>query len=191
MRVYDDTPLHRPGVMSRVFPAALPRRGLVVSFALIAIMAIAACTPAADGAGTQAKGPAAASSGQDSGVSIMLGLAKTAVDEKRLIAPAGANAFEFYLSALQLEPDNAAATAGLHELFEPAADDIERAINDNNLDEAQRELSLLREFDGTNYKLALLGGKLDAQRQIQVREDEARAAVIQSQATSSSAVPAQ
>jgi len=178
--------------MSRVFPAALPRRGLVVSFALIATMAIAACTPAADGAGTQAKGPAAASSsGQDSGVSIMLGLAKTAVDEKRLIAPAGANAFEFYLSALQLEPDNAAATAGLHELFEPAADDIERAINDNNLDEAQRELSLLREFDGTSYKLALLGGKLDAQRQIQVREDEARAAVIQSQATSSSAVPAQ
>jgi protein TonB len=178
--------------MSRAFPVASFRRGLAVSFALIACAAIAACTPAADGAGSQAKGPAAASSsGQDSGVSIMLGLAKTAMDEKRLIAPAGANAFEFYLSALQLEPDNAAATAGLHELFEPAADDIERSINDNNLDEAQRELGLLREFDGTNYKLALLGGKLDAQRQIQVREDEARAAVIQSQATSSSSAPAQ
>ena len=177
--------------MSRAFTAALPRRGLAVFLTLIVAATIAACTPAADGAGAQAKGPAtASSSGQDSGVSIMLGLAKTAVDEKRLIAPAGANAFEFYLSALQLEPDNAAATAGLHELFEPAADDIERAINDNNLDEAQRELSLLREFDGTNYKLALLGGKLDAQRQIQVREDEARAAVIQSQATSSSSAPA-
>lgn len=177
--------------MSRAFFAALPRRGLAVSFALIAAAAITACKPAADGAGSQAKGPAAASSsGQDSGVSIMLGLARMAVDEKRLIAPAGANAFEFYLSALQLEPENAAATAGLHELFEPAVDDVERAINDNHLDEAQRELSLLREFDGTNYKLALLGGKLDAQRQIQVREDEARAAVIQAQATSSSA-PAQ
>ena len=184
--------------MSRALPAAFPRRGLlIVSIVLLVAAAIAAYAllykPAVEGAGSQAKGPAAAASsgGQDTGVSIMLGLAKGAVDEKRLIAPAGANAFEFYLSALQLEPDNAAATAGLHELFEPAADDVERAINDNNLDEAQRELSLLREFDGTNYKLALLGGKLDAQRQIQVREDEARAAVIQAQATSSSAAPPQ
>ena len=184
--------------MSRTSSAAFPRRGLlIVSIALLAAAAIAAYVllraPAADGAGLQAKGPAeaASSGGQDSGVGIMLGLAKSAMDEKRLIAPAGANAFEFYLSALQLEPNNAAATAGLHDLFEPAVDDVERAINDNNLDEAQRELGLLREFDGTNYKLALLGGKLDAQRQIQVREDEARAAVIQSQATSSSSAPAQ
>ena len=114
----------------------------------------------------------------------MLELAKTAIAEKRLVAPAGANAFEFYLSALQLEPNSTAATEGLRELFEPAVDDVERAINDNHLDEAQRELGLLREFDGTNYKLALLGGKLDAQRQLQIREDEARAAVIQAQATS-------
>lgn len=177
--------------MSRAFAAALPRRGLlVVSLALIVAAATAAFallrSPAVDGAGHQAKGPAAAASsgGQDSGTAIMLDLAKTAVAEKRLVAPAGANAFEFYLSALQLEPNNAAATESLRELFEPAVDDVERSINDNSLDEAQRELGLLREFDGTNYKLALLGGKLDAQRQLQIREDEARAAVLQSQATS-------
>jgi len=51
----------------------------------------------------------------------------------------------------------------------------------NTIDEAQRELSLLREFDSTNYILSLLGGKLDAQRQIQTRQDEARAAAIQAQ----------
>ena len=182
--------------MSRTFAAAFPRRGLiVVSLALIAAAAVAAFaflrTPAVDGAGNQAKGPAiaASSGGQDNGTAIMLDLAKTAVTEKRLVAPAGANAFEFYLSALQLEPANAAATEGLRELFEPAVDDVERAINDNNLDEAQRELGLLREFDGTNYKLALLGGKLDAQRQLQVREDEARAATIQSQVSSPSSSP--
>jgi protein TonB len=185
--------------MSRVLSAASPRRGvLVVSIVLLAAAAIAAYAllraPAKDGAGISATGPATTSSsgGQDSGVGIMLGLAKAAVDEKRLVAPAGANAYEFYLSALQLEPNNAAATDGLRDLFESAADDVERAINDSSLDEAQRELALLREFDGTNYKLALLGGKLDAQRQLQVREDEARAAAIQSQqaaAASSSATP--
>ena len=182
--------------MSRAFAAAFPRRGLlVVSLALIAAAAIGAYAltraPSTHGADAQAKGPAAAasSSGQDSGLSIMLDLARTAAAEKRLVAPAGANAFEFYLSALQLEPENAAATEGLRELFEPAVDDVERAINDNQLDEAQRELSLLREFDGNNYKLALLGGKLDAQRQLQIREDEARAAIIQSQAASASPSP--
>lgn len=186
--------------MSRAFAAAFPRRGLlVVSLALIVAAAVAAYAlmrpSAVADAGTRTTGaPAAAASsgGQDSGLSIMLELARTAVAEKRLVAPAGANAFEFYLSALQLDPDSKAATEGLRELFEPAVDDVERAINDNNLDEAQRELGLLREFDGTNYKLALLGGKLDAQRQMQIREDEARAAMIQSQqaaAASSAATP--
>lgn len=117
----------------------------------------------------------------DSGVSILLDLAKTAVTEKRLVAPAGSNAYEFYLSVLQLDPQNKVAQNELHESFSTASADVERSINDNNLDEAQRELSLLREFDSTNYILSLLGGKLDAQRQIQIRQDEARAAIIQSQ----------
>lgn len=117
----------------------------------------------------------------DNGVGILLDLAKTAVSEKRLVAPAGSNAYEFYLSVLQLDPQNKAAQEQLHDAFEAASADVERDINNSNLDEAQRELSLLREFDSTNYILSLLGGKLDAQRQIQIRQDEARAAVIQAQ----------
>lgn len=181
--------------MSRLFSAASSRRGLLVASVVLLVIAAGAAfalmRPASMASLTSSasKGPAtAATSGgadDNSGVGIMLGLAKTAVDEKRLVAPAGANAYEFYLSALQLDPNNAAAQDGLHQLFEPAADDVERAINNNELDEAQRELSLLREFDGTNYKLALLGGKLDAQRQIQIRSDEARAAMIQSASSAS------
>lgn len=117
----------------------------------------------------------------DNGVGILLDLARTAVNEKRLVAPAGSNAYEFYLSVLQLDPQNKAAQEQLHDAFEAASADVERDINNNNLDEAQRELSLLREFDSTNYILSLLGGKLDAQRQIQIRQDEAHAAVIQAQ----------
>nr|WP_233171638.1 hypothetical protein [Dyella sp. ASV21] len=132
--------------------------------------------PAASSASTQAAGGK-----DDSGVGILLDLAKTAVSEHRLVAPAGSNAYEFYLSVLQLDPSNAVALEQLHESFPNASAEVERAINDSNLDEAQRELSLLREFDSTNYILSLLGGKLDAQRQIQIRQDEARAAAMQAQ----------
>ncbi len=177
--------------MSTELAAASRRRVLIVALPILVVLGGAAfwlTRPSSDGfrAAMKAAAPAIASSAggadDNSGSGILLGLAKGAVDERRLVAPAGANAYEFYLSVLQLEPENAIAMAGLRDLFEPAADDIERSINDNNLDEAQRELSLLREFDGTNYKLALLGGKLDAQRQIQIREDEAKAAIIQAQA---------
>lgn len=125
----------------------------------------------------------ASSSGgkDDNGVGILLDLAKTAETDKRLVAPAGSNAYEFYLSVLQLDPQNKSAQDALHDTFPSASADVERSINDNDLDEAQRELSLLREFDSTNYILSLLGGKLDAQRQIQTRQDEARAAAMQAQ----------
>jgi protein TonB len=54
-------------------------------------------------------------------------------------------------------------------------------INPTDLDEAQRELSLLRDYDPTNYTLALLGGKLSAQRTLLTRQHEAEAARIQAQ----------
>jgi periplasmic protein TonB len=171
--------------MSR-FASLASRQRVLLVVSLAAVLALAGGSAwwllggKAPGAATSAD--AQASGGKDdSGVGILLDLAKTAVSEKRLVAPAGSNAYEFYLSVLQLDPSNKLAQDELHESFEAASADVERSINDNELDEAQRELSLLREFDSTNYILSLLGGKLDAQRQIQIRQDEARAAVIQAQ----------
>lgn len=177
--------------MSSTVSSAPNRRVLVVA-SLVAAIAVAGgvfwwlqggkvSAIAANGQTTDSK--------DDSGVSILLDLAQAAQKENRLVAPAGSNAYEFYLSVLQLDPQNKVAQERLHESFPAASADVERAINDNSLDEAQRELSLLREFDSTNYILSLLGGKLDAQRQIQIRQDEARAAVIQAQ--QSAAGPAQ
>jgi protein TonB len=111
---------------------------------------------------------------------ILLGLARNAIREDRLVAPAGANAYEFYLSVLQLEPENQAAQDALRETFPFASAMVERAINQKQLDEAQREIALLREFDETNYTLVILGAKLDAQRQMITREDERIAASMQS-----------
>jgi protein TonB len=114
-------------------------------------------------------------------VGVMLDLADKAYQEKHLVAPIGSNVYEFYFSVLQLDPNNAIAQRRLREAFKPACDAVESTINSNDLDEAQRELSLLRQYDPHNYKLALLGSVLDAQRVIERRKHEAEAARIQSQ----------
>ncbi|GLQ90654.1 hypothetical protein [Dyella flagellata] len=114
-------------------------------------------------------------------VGVMLGLADQAYKEKRLVAPIGSNVYEFYFSVLQLDPNNAIAQSRLRDAFKPACDVVENTINNGDLDEAQRELSLLRQYDVHNYKLALLGSVLDAQRVIERRRHEAEAARIQAQ----------
>lgn len=170
--------------MTSSYPDA-PRRFrllLIVVVALLVIVAAAAMwwshTSATATAGTDT-GHAGQGNNTNDGVAILLGLADTAVAEDRLVAPEGANAYEFYLSVLQLDPANAVARTHLQSAFPQASADVERAINANALDEAARELRLLREVDANNYTLSLLAGKLDAQRMIKVREDEARAAEIQ------------
>jgi len=114
-------------------------------------------------------------------VGVMLDLADKAYQEKRLVAPVGSNVYEFYFSVLQLDPNNAIAQRRLHDAFKPACDAVESTINGGDLDEAQRELSLLRQYDSHNYKLALLGSVLDAQRVIERRKHEAEAARIRAQ----------
>jgi protein TonB len=115
----------------------------------------------------------------DSGRGILLGLADEALRDRRLVAPQGRNAWEFYLSVLELEPDDAATRETLHRLFPAAIRAVEQAIDRGELDQAERELRLLREFDSGNYIAPLLAGKLDAQRQLLVRQHEARAAILQ------------
>jgi len=110
-----------------------------------------------------------------SGTGILLGLARDAMRDGRLVAPAGSNACEFYLSVLQLEPHNPTAQQALRESFPRAAVEIEHTINTNDLDEARREIDLLREFDSNNFTLALLGGKLSAARHVVTKQHEAEA----------------
>ncbi|OOG57898.1 energy transducer TonB [Rhodanobacter sp. C03] len=131
-------------------------------------------------AGTAPSGVAAASNDSaQSGTQILLGLARDAMHDGRLVAPAGSNAYEFYLSVLQLEPQNRTAQEALRESFPRASEEIERGINQNDLDEARREIDLLREFDSNNFTLALLGGKLSAARNIETKRHEAEAERIQ------------
>lgn len=124
--------------------------------------------------------PARSVAGDDaSGRAILLALAQTAEREHHLLAPAGSNAYEFYLSVLGLEPDDAATREALQRLFPAATKVVEQTIDRGELDEAERELRLLRDFDADNYLLALLAGKLTAQRHLEVRRHEAGAAILQ------------
>jgi hypothetical protein len=129
--------------------------------------------------------PAATTDANDdagSGVAILLDLARAAMRDGRLVAPQGSNAFEFYLSVLQLDPSNLTAQEALRETFPRASVEIEGTINRGELEEARREIDLLREFDRDNFTLALLGGKLSAARSIATRQHELEAARIQATA---------
>lgn len=100
------------------------------------------------------------------GVSELLSEASKAVKEQRLLAPAGNNAFEFYLQVLENQPGNPVATDALRETFPFAATSAEQVVNRSEFSEAQRQIDLLAKADPTNFTLTILRSKLDAQRKV-------------------------
>jgi hypothetical protein len=169
------------------FLSVAPRRSALVLVSLLILVAgggifwhshATAIASSNDSAASDHAADGSAGDAQ-SGTQILLGLARDAMHDNRLIAPAGSNAWEFYLSVLQLEPEDPTARDALRESFPRAAVEIERSINQNELDEARREIDLLREFDRDNFTLALLGGKLSAARNIETKRHEAEAERIQ------------
>lgn len=125
------------------------------------------------------------------GVDELLNEAKKAMNDKRFIAPAGNNAFEYYLRVLEKRPGNMVAQDALRETFPFGASAAEQDINANNFDEAQREIDLLAKADPGNYTLTILRSKLDAQRKLAARAEEqekrAEALAAQQQASANQA----
>ncbi|KAF1004973.1 MAG: hypothetical protein GAK28_03600 [Luteibacter sp.] len=162
--------------------AAVPRRAiLVIAAGLVVVAAIAAtvflrghCADPGIATGSTLS-ESAPSVGNSNEIDILLGLARQATKEGRLVAPQGNNAYEYYLSVIQLDSANASALDALRETLPFASQEIEQLINRRQLDEARREIALLRDFDPTNYTLIILGAKLDAQQQVVTAEDEAKA----------------
>jgi protein TonB len=105
-------------------------------------------------------------------LSQLLAQARRAMNAQRLVAPAGNNAYEYYLRALEKQPGNQVAADALRETFPFAATAAEQSINQRNFDEAQREIELLAKADPANYTLTILRSKLDAQRKLQDREQQ-------------------
>lgn len=111
---------------------------------------------------TRAAPPPANVAGMD--INQLLGEARSAMNEQRYLAPAGNNAFEFYLRVLEKDPGNKVASDALRETFPFAAPSAEQAINARDFSEAQRQIALLAKADPTNFTLTILRSKLDAQR---------------------------
>ena len=111
---------------------------------------------------TRAAPPPANVAGMD--INQLLGEARNAMNEQRYLAPAGNNAFEFYLRVLEKDPGNKVASDALRETFPFAAPSAEQAINARDFSEAQRQIALLAKADPTNFTLTILRSKLDAQR---------------------------
>ncbi len=102
----------------------------------------------------------------------LLSEARKAVNEQRLLAPSGNNAFEFYLKVLEKQPGNQVAADALRETFPVGASLAEQAINQRDFSDAQRQIDLLAKADPANYTLTILRSKLDAQRKLQDREQQ-------------------
>ncbi|WP_108470454.1 energy transducer TonB [Rhodanobacter thiooxydans] len=118
------------------------------------------------------------------GLDQLLTEARSAMNEQRYLAPAGNNAFEFYLRVLEKDPGNKVASDALRETFPFAATSAEQAINSRDLGEAQRQIDLLAKADPANFTLTILRSKLDAQRKTQDKQqavDQQKAAQLAAQ----------
>lgn len=149
-------------------------------------MQMDAGVPVAPTAAGKGQPEAAPSNLQAMDVNQLLAEAGKAMKEQRYLAPAGNNAFEFYLRVLAKQPGNPVATSALRETFPYAATDAEQSINSRDFDEAQREIDLLAKADPANYTLTILRSKLDAQRKLasqqqQQEQDQQKAAQLAAQ----------
>lgn len=139
-------------------------------------------SPAAPASAAQAQQQAAVAAKaklQTMSVSDLLAAAREAYAQHRLVTPAGDNAMEYYEAVLAKEPGNQVARDALRETFPFSVPDVEKAIAQNNFDEAGREIDVLAKADSTNYTLTLLRSKLDAQKKLQARQQQEQQLKVQ------------
>ena len=122
----------------------------------------------------QAAAAAAAAKAKLASMSVndLLTAARQAYSQHKLVAPVGDSAMEYYEAALAKDPKNQVAKDALRETFPFAANDVDKAISQNNFDEAAREIAVLAKADPSNYTLTLLRSKLDAQQKQQARQQQ-------------------
>lgn len=154
-------------------------------------LAMQASVPAAKtGKSTAAKAPPPPANVAAMSTSELLSEASKAIKDQRLLAPAGNNAFEFYLKVLDRQPDNQVAKDALREIFPFAANAAEQVINEGDYAEANREIALLSKADPDNYTLTILRSKMDARRKVKELQAQAEQLAAQKQAAAAKAATA-
>ena len=125
----------------------------------------------------------------DGEVSQVLGLARQAVADSRLVAPADDNAYEFYLQALAAQPDNVAAREAINDLYGIAVSSTEQAIGSGDFDDAQRMVGLLSQANPNSYTVINLRQRIERGLQAQDAAEAAATAAAQ-QAQQAAQAPA-
>ena len=189
-----------------VIPRACANARLGAAAVVLLSAALTACSGSNQSAPQPAKAPVAPAKAASTGarpvsatpntadrlaamsVDQLMDQAQKALKEDRLVAPAGDNAFEYYLAVLHKSPNNRAAQDALRETFPYGAQTVDQTINQGNFPEAQREIDLLAKADPTNYTLTILRSKLDAARKVAAQQQQAQKAAALAQAASASAL---
>jgi len=111
-----------------------------------------------------------------SAVDDLLDEARSARGSGYIYSPAGANAVEFYLAAMSLEPDDPILAAELEDVVDQTLGMIEKALLQQRTDDAAEALQMVRLADPDNSRLVFLDTQI---RQIQLRNalNQARAAI--------------
>lgn len=112
----------------------------------------------------------------------LLADAKKAYTEDRLVAPAGDNAFEYYLAVRALEEANVASAQALVDLFPLGVSVAEREIAARNFEEADRIIGLLDQSSPGSYTVSKLKSRLSSGQIQQQREEDRRVASEQASA---------
>lgn len=113
---------------------------------------------------------------EDMSVADMLGAARQALTDERVVKPAGNSAMEYYLAVLAKEPNNPTAAQALVDIYPLAVAVAEREIAARRLDEADRIVALLDRASPNSFSVRSL-----RERILSAREADARAQLAQQQ----------
>lgn len=173
-------------VNRRSDPSCGSRSRSLAGLPVVLMVLLSACgggtpeTPPAADAQPAAGVPVAAAPQPD--VDEALQRARQALAEERLVAPPGDNAIEHYLRVLERDPTNPQATQAVVDVFPLAVGAAERALDQRQVDEAERVIGLLDRVDPRSYTVSTLRVRLAAaQQQQQQREERQAAASAQAQ----------
>jgi TonB family protein len=94
-----------------------------------------------------------------------LALAKEAFDQGKYLEPAGESALDLYRSALALDPNSAAAKAGVRSVVDKILERAEASLLGEHLEEAIRSIETARDIDAAHPRLSFLDTQIARERE--------------------------
>jgi TonB family protein len=94
-----------------------------------------------------------------------LDLAKKALDDGKLVEPAGESALDLYRSALSIDPSSQAARDGIRAVADTILGRAEKALTEEKLEEAVASVELARDIQNDHPRLAFMDQQISRERE--------------------------